>query len=80
VLVCHLNDAQMRDSRSPARPKPGLHSLKGATSIKQRADTVMFTWLQDDDDGIPTDFGEVWIAKARNGGPASQAWSSTAAR
>jgi hypothetical protein len=33
----------------------------------------MFTWLQDDDDGIPTDFGEVWIAKARNGGPASQA-------
>lgn len=73
VLVCHLNDTQMRDSRSPARPKPGLHSLKGATSIKQRADTVLFTWLQDDDDGIPTDYGEVWIAKARNGGPASQA-------
>lgn len=72
VLVCHLNDAQMRDSRSPARPKPGLHSLKGATSIKQRADTVMFAWLQDNDDGIPTDDGEVWIAKARNGGAASQ--------
>lgn len=72
VLVCHLNDAQMRDSRSPARPKPGLHSLKGATSIKQRADTVMFTWLQDNDDGVPTDEGEVWIAKARNGGAASQ--------
>lgn len=72
VLVCHLNDTQMRDSRSPARPKPGLHSLKGATSIKQRADTVMFTWLQDNEDGVPTDDGEVWIAKARNGGPASQ--------
>lgn len=73
VLVCHLNDAQMRDSRSPARPKPGLHSLKGATSIKQRADTVMFAWLQDSDEGIPTDDGEVWIAKARNGGAAAQA-------
>jgi hypothetical protein len=72
VLVCHLNDAQMRDSRSPARPKPGLHSLKGATSIKQRADTVMFAWLQDDDDGVPTDDGAVWIAKARNGGLAAQ--------
>lgn len=72
VLVCHLNDAQMRESRSPARPKPGMHSLKGATSIKQRADTVMFVWLQDNDEGVPTDDGEVWIAKARNGGPESQ--------
>lgn len=72
VLVCHLNDAQMRDSRSPARPRPGMHSLKGATSIKQRADTVMFVWLEDNEDGVPTDFGEVWIAKARNGSPESQ--------
>jgi hypothetical protein len=29
VLVCHLNDAQMRDSRSPARPKPGPAQPEG---------------------------------------------------
>jgi hypothetical protein len=70
MLLCHLNDIQMKDSRSARRPKPGMHSLKGASAIKQRADTVMFTWLEDDEDGVPTEDGAVWIAKGRNGGAA----------
>jgi DnaB-like helicase C terminal domain len=68
VIACHLNDSQMRDRVSSAKPRPGMHSLKGATAIKQRADLVMFTWFEDDDDGRPGTEGEVWIAKGRNGG------------
>jgi hypothetical protein len=70
VLVCQLNDTQMRDARSPRRPKPGLHSLKGSTWIKQRADVVLFVWLEDDADGNPGTDGEIWIAKNRNAGRA----------
>lgn len=68
VLVCHLNDGQMRERATPQRPKPGMHSLKGATSIKQAADVILFTYLEDAEDGTPTTHGEVWIAKNRNGG------------
>jgi DnaB helicase-like protein/Toprim domain-containing protein len=68
VLACHLNDSQMRDRAGSAKPRPGMHSLKGATAIKQRADLVMFTWFEDDDDGRPGTEGEIWIAKGRNGG------------
>jgi hypothetical protein len=70
VLVCQLNDGQMRDARSPRRPKPGLHSLKGSSWIKQRADVVLFVWLEDDHDGNPGSDGEIWIAKNRNAGRA----------
>lgn len=72
VLACHLNDSQMRDRVSSAKPRPGMHSLKGATAIKQRADLVMFTWFEDDDDGRPSTEGEIWIAKGRNGGAAGE--------
>lgn len=72
ILVCHLNDQQMQGARSARKPKPGMHSLKGATAIKQRADLVMFSWLEDDDDGVPGLDGEVWIAKSRDSGMARQ--------
>lgn len=68
VMAAHLNDGQMRDQRSPKRPMPGLHSIKGSSSLKQDADIVLFAWLQDSDDGTPTHEGAVWIAKSRNGG------------
>jgi len=35
ILICHLNDAQMRDARSPSRPKPGMHSLKISSVIRR---------------------------------------------
>lgn len=67
VAAAHLNDGQMRDARSPRRPRPGLHSIKGSSSLKQDPDVVMFVWRQDTDDGVPTDDGEIWIAKNRDG-------------
>jgi replicative DNA helicase len=68
LAAAHLNDGQVRDQRSPKRPRPGLHSIKGTSSIKQDADVVMFVWRQDDEDGIPTEEAELWIAKNRDGG------------
>lgn len=68
LAAAHLNDGQVRDQRSPVRPRPGLHSIKGTSSIKQDADVVMFVWRKDDEDGIPTQEGELWIAKNRDGG------------
>ena len=73
VLLCQLNESQMRDSRSGQLPRPGLHSLKGASAIKQKADVVMFVWLDTDEDGLPNEGpdgveGELWVAKGRNGG------------
>lgn len=68
LAAAHLNDGQVRDQRSPVRPRPGLHSIKGTSSIKQDADVVMFVWRQDDTDGTPTMEGELWIAKNRDGG------------
>ena len=67
VAAAHLNDGQMQGQRSPKRPKPGLHSIKGASSLKQDADVVMFVHLEDNEDGIPTADGEVWAAKNRQG-------------
>lgn len=69
VIVCaaHLNDGQMRDSRSNVRPRPGLHSLKGSSSLKQDADVVMFIWREDDPQGFPDPEGSLWIAKNRDG-------------
>lgn len=69
VVICaaHLNDGQMRDARSAVRPRPGLHSIKGSSSLKQDADTVIFVWREDDIDGAPTKDGAVWIAKCRDG-------------
>jgi hypothetical protein len=68
VCAAHLNDGQMRDQRSPKRPKPGLHSIKGSSSLKQDADLVMFVWREDEDDGTPGPDGDIWIAKSRNSG------------
>jgi len=68
LAAAHLNDGQVRDQRSPKRPRPGLHSIKGTSSIKQDADVVMFVWRQDDEDGTPTQEAELWIAKNRDGG------------
>lgn len=65
IAVAHLNDGMMRDTRSLKRPKPGMHALKGASSIKQDADMVCFVWQQDDDDGLPTGEGSIWLAKGR---------------
>jgi hypothetical protein len=68
VCAAHLNDGQMRDQRSPKRPRPGLHSIKGSSSLKQDADTVMFVWRESDENGIADQDGLVWIAKCRQGG------------
>lgn len=71
LCAAHLNDGQMREQRSNRRPKPGLHSIKGSSSLKQDADTVMFIWREDDVDGVPMADGALWIAKCRQGGFAS---------
>lgn len=67
VCAAHLNDGQMRDQRSPRRPRPGLHSIKGSSALKQDADIVMFVYREDDEDGAPGSEGSVWLAKARDG-------------
>lgn len=67
VAAAHLNDGQMRDQRSAKRPRPGLHSIKGSSSLKQDADVVMFVHREDDADGRPTVDGSVWLAKCRDG-------------
>jgi DnaB-like helicase C terminal domain len=68
VCAAHLNDGQMRDQRSPKRPMPGLHSIKGSSSLKQDADTVLFVWRESDEMGIPEHDGVIWIGKSRQGG------------
>lgn len=68
VCAAHLNDSQMRDSRSNVRPRPGLHSLKGSSSLKQDADLVMFVWRKDNEQGFPDHEGSLWVAKNRDGG------------
>lgn len=68
ICAAHLNDGQMRDSRSNRRPRPGLHSLKGSSSLKQDADVVMFIWREDNEQGFPDPEGALWVAKNRDGG------------
>jgi hypothetical protein len=68
VLACHLNDGQMAGRADIRAPKPGKHSLKGASSIRQDADTIILTWLEEDEHGVAGTDGEVWIAKGRNSG------------
>jgi replicative DNA helicase len=67
VIVAHLSGAQMAGQKSAKRPSPGLHSLKGSTSLSQDPDFVLFVWQQDDEDGLPTGEGKVYIPKARSG-------------
>jgi hypothetical protein len=73
LLACHLNDGQMAGRRELGAPKPGKHSLKGASSIRQDADTIILTWLKEDEHGVAGTDGEVWIAKGRNSGGRSVA-------
>lgn len=68
ICAAHLNDGQMRDSRSNRRPRPGLHSLKGSSSLKQDADVVLFVWREDNEQGFPDPDGALWVAKNRDGG------------
>lgn len=67
VSAVHLNDGQMRDTKTVQRVRPGLHSIKGSSSLKQDADYVLFVWQEDDEQGNPSGKGAIWIGKARNG-------------
>jgi replicative DNA helicase len=67
VLVAHLSNVQMRESKSAKRPMPGLHSIKGATSLGQDSDFVVFVWQEDDENGTPSGIGKIYIPKARSG-------------
>jgi replicative DNA helicase len=65
LATAHLNE---RFVVGAARPQPHLGTLKGASSLKQDADNVMFVWREDDPDtGLPTDQGQIYFAKARQG-------------
>jgi replicative DNA helicase len=66
-LVAHLSNVQMRESKSAKRPMPGLHSIKGATSLGQDSDFVVFVWQEDDENGTPSGIGKIYIPKARSG-------------
>lgn len=74
LVVCQLNERQMGDSRSGHLPRPGLHAIKAASAIKQKADVVLFVWLDNDENGVPYERrpgvvdAEIWAAKGRNGG------------
>jgi replicative DNA helicase len=67
VSSAHLNDNQTRERQTPARPKPGMQSIKGSSSLKQDADYVCFVWQKDDEMGVPTGEGRIWLAKSRQG-------------
>jgi replicative DNA helicase len=71
IQVAHLSNLQMKDSKSAKRPKPGMHSIKGATSLAQDSDFVCFVWQQDNEEGFPTGEGQIFIPKARSGGQAN---------
>jgi replicative DNA helicase len=53
VIVAHLSGGAMAGSKTPQRPKPGLHSLKGSTSLQQDPDFVLFVWQQDNEQERP---------------------------
>lgn len=67
VAACQLN----RDSVRRENKKPQLSDLRESSAIGQDADTVMMLWREnmgtDDPAGKPDTFGQVVIAKNRNG-------------
>lgn len=65
VGVAHLNEKQM--GSSPKRPRPGMQSLKGSSSLKQDPDFVSFVWQEDQEDGTPSSDGEIYFTKSRSG-------------
>jgi replicative DNA helicase len=65
LATAHLNEKLVVGT---ARPQPTLGAVKGASSLKQDADNVLFVWREDDvDTGLPTNVGQVYFAKARQG-------------
>lgn len=65
IATVHLNEKRVL---SAARPQPTLGDIKGASALKQDADNVMFVWRQDDETtGFPTNVGQIYYAKARQG-------------
>jgi replicative DNA helicase len=61
----HLNEKLVVGA---ARPQPTLGAIKGASALKQDADNVLFVWREDDPDtGLPTNNGQIYFAKARQG-------------
>jgi replicative DNA helicase len=65
LATVHLNRGRLQ---AAARPQPTLADLKGASSLEQAADNVLFVWREDDEDtGLPGTDGQVYVAKARQG-------------
>lgn len=65
LATAHLNEKFVVGA---ARPQPTLGTIKGASALKQDADNVLFVWREDDPDtGLPTNVGQVYFAKARQG-------------
>ena len=65
LATAHLNEKFVIGT---ARPQPHLGTLKGASSLKQDADNVLFVFREDDiDTGLPTNKGQIYFGKARGG-------------
>lgn len=65
IVVAHLNSSQFKDQVNAARPRPGLQSLKGASTLNQNPDVIVFVWQEDDQNGRPSGQGDIWTAKSR---------------
>lgn len=67
LVTVHLNRGRIVTA---ARPQPTLADLKGASALEQDADNVIFVWREDDaETGLPTNVGQIYVAKARQGRP-----------
>jgi replicative DNA helicase len=67
LATVHLNRGRII---APARPQPTLADIKGASAFEQDADGVGMVWRQDDDvTGRPTNIGQIYSLKVRQGKP-----------
>lgn len=64
LATVHLKDERLK---SAVPPPPTLSDIKGAGSLKQDADNVMFVYRECDEMGSPQSDSKIWFAKARQG-------------
>lgn len=67
IGIAHINRGSA--NREGKRMRPTLSSLKGGSSIEQDADFVMFVHQEEDEKGLPTGTGSIYIPKGRSGDP-----------
>lgn len=63
IVLAQIN----RESQKTAGRKPELHHLRESGAIEADADLVLLIWREQDDNGLPTEYGEIIVAANRHG-------------